>query len=265
MPKISVIIPVYNAGNFLRKCLDSVIAQSFDAVEVICINDGSVDDSGEILAEYADRDPRIKIITKKNAGASAARNDGLAAARGEYIHFLDADDFIDPNYYDRMYAAATRNDSDMAASGFVSDSKYTTGIKYKKNLIVTGLRAKFQKTNALVDSYIWRYLFRREFITRNKFKFRTDLISQEDTIFLLDALKQANSVAIVSGTNYHYVILNPDSALNSRDPVKRKKIKEQYVLGKKFRRQFARDNKLMSLWRMRKLQKLPIIGKLIKG
>ncbi|MBD5400418.1 glycosyltransferase [bacterium] len=93
---ISIIVPVYNAEKYLRRCINSVRAQTYDDWELICINDGSTDNSGDILDEYASRDARVRVITKENAGVSAARNDGLAMARGNYVLFLDADDFIHP-------------------------------------------------------------------------------------------------------------------------------------------------------------------------
>lgn len=246
MKDISVIIPVYNAAKFLPRCLDSVINQTFKNIEIICINDGSTDASLVILKSYQDK--RIKIIDKKNGGVSAARNDGIVAARGKYIHFFDADDWIDLDYYEKMIGAG---DTDIIASGFVSNSKYTRGIKYTKNKIAKTMFGKLWRTNAIVDSYVWRYLFRRDFIIKNKLKFRTDLISQEDAVFVLDAIAAANAVAICAGPCYHYVE-NSDSALNSRNAAHRKKIKEQYKIGKKYRRDFARRHNVMLLWYLRK-------------
>ena len=95
MPKVSVIIPIYNAAEFLGECLDSVLAQTLTDIEVICVNDGSPDNSLEILREYEKKDSRIKIIDQKNQGAGAARNHGMSVARGEYLSFLDSDDFFD--------------------------------------------------------------------------------------------------------------------------------------------------------------------------
>jgi len=260
---VSVIIPIFNAEKFLRRCLDSVLHQTISDIEAICINDGSTDHSDEILAKYAARDARIKVISKKNAGVSAARNDGIAAASGAYIHFLDADDFIDGNYYEKMLNAAIAATADMAVSGFAAASEYTRGMAYEKNSVATGLYQILKKTNALNDSYIWRYVFRRGFILENKLKFRTDLVAQEDTVFLLGALKLANRVAIAGQTMYHYVY-NDASALNCADPAHQQKVNADYKIGKEFRRNFARENHVMRLWRLRKLRRLPIIGNLFK-
>ena len=102
-PLISVIIPVYNVEKYLRRCLDSVIAQTYQNLEIICVDDGSIDDSGKICDQYAVRDARIKVIHQENQGLSAARNRGLDAAEGEYIAFVDSDDYILEDMYKRCW------------------------------------------------------------------------------------------------------------------------------------------------------------------
>ena len=102
MPKISVIVPVYKVEKFLPKCLESLINQTLKDIEIICINDGSPDNSLKILEEYAKKDSRIKIINQKNAGPSVARNNGMSAASGEYIGFVDSDDWIDLDFYEKL-------------------------------------------------------------------------------------------------------------------------------------------------------------------
>ena len=95
MPKISVIVPIYNVEKYLAKCLDTILAQTFSDIEIICVNDGSTDNSRKILSEYAKKDSRIKIVDKKNGGLSSARNAGMKVAQGEFISFIDSDDWID--------------------------------------------------------------------------------------------------------------------------------------------------------------------------
>lgn len=98
-PKVSIIVPVYNVENYLRKCLDSLINQTLKNIEIICINDGSTDNSLSILEEYASKDERIIVINQENAGVSSARNRGLEIATGEYIAFVDADDSVTPDCF----------------------------------------------------------------------------------------------------------------------------------------------------------------------
>ena len=251
-PKISVVIPIYNVAQYLSRCLDSVCSQTFKDLEIICINDGSTDNSKKILAKYAACDERIVVVNKKNAGVSAARNDGIKIAQGKYIHFLDADDFIDTDYYEKMYNAAHNGSSDMVCSGFITNTKYARNLKYKRDFIESDLRAKIRKTYVFTDGYVWRYLFKKQFITKNKLLFDTDMISQEDVIFVLNAVAVANNVSFVSGTFYHYMF-NDMSALHARDAAHHKKIKMQYKIGKEYKRSFAHRYAVNDLWIWRKV------------
>ena len=115
MPAISVIIPIYNVEKYLRRCLDSVKNQTFQDWEAICVNDGSPDNSATILEEYASHDARFKIVNKENGGLSDARNAGMAVATGEYILYLDSDDFIHPQTMEIAYALAMRDGTDIVS------------------------------------------------------------------------------------------------------------------------------------------------------
>jgi len=251
-PKVSVVIPIYNAERYLSRCLDSVCCQSLKELEIICINDGSPDNCDKILAKYAARDDRFVVINKKNAGVSAARNDGIRCAHGKYIHFLDADDFIDSDYYKKMYDAADADSLDMVCSGFVTNTKYARDLKYSHNFIARDLRTKLRKTYVFTDGYVWRYLFNRQFIKKHKLSFDVNMISQEDAIFVLNAIVVANGISFVGGTHYHYMF-NDMSALHARDAAHHKKIKAQYKIGKKYRRDFARKYGVYGLWFWRKI------------
>ena len=116
MIKISVIIPVYNVEKYLRRCLDSVINQTFRDLEIICVNDGSTADSLHIFEEYKKQDDRIILLNQENMGQGNARNIGLKIARGEYIGFVDADDWIDLNFFEKLYEAAKKYDADVACA-----------------------------------------------------------------------------------------------------------------------------------------------------
>ena len=115
---ISLIIPVYNVENYLRQCLDSIINQTLKEIEIICINDGSTDSSKQILEEYALKDERIKIINQKNKGAGAARNSGIDAATGEYIGFVDSDDWVNLDAFEKLYNKITRENVDIVFSRY---------------------------------------------------------------------------------------------------------------------------------------------------
>ena len=131
MPKISVIIPVYNAEQYLRKCLDSVVSQTFRDIEIICVDDGSTDGSGAILDEYAAKDNRIVVIHQANAGVAAARNTGLKSAQGEYLAFLDSDDAYNPQLCELAYNRACQSGADIVKFLYAR----TDGVKETDDLI----------------------------------------------------------------------------------------------------------------------------------
>lgn len=158
-PAVSVVIPVYRVEKFLRRCLDSVQNQTFDNWEAICVNDGSPDNCGKILAQYATSDPRFKIITKENGGLSDARNVGVAAARGEYVLYLDSDDFIHSQTLEILHDMAVRHGADMVS--FRLDAKFHARMR---RCITRGY-----DNNALPDLRNARYDVKniRPFITDN--------------------------------------------------------------------------------------------------
>ena len=123
-PKVSIIVPVYKVEPYLRRCLDSIAAQTFTDWECMLIDDGSPDASGEICDEYASRDGRFRVIHQENKGVSAARNAGLTAAKGKYIGFVDSDDWIEPNMYEHLYTAVLKTKSDCVVCGFFGQSKH---------------------------------------------------------------------------------------------------------------------------------------------
>ena len=114
MVKVSVIIPVYNVEPYLKQCMDSVVGQTLKDIEIICVDDGSTDGSLDILREYAAEDNRIQIIEQKNAGAGAARNNGMRHATGKYLSFLDSDDFFEPRMLEKAYDLAEKDQADLS-------------------------------------------------------------------------------------------------------------------------------------------------------
>ncbi len=113
MPKVSVIIPVYNTEKYLRQCLDSVINQTLTDIEIICVNDGSTDNSTNILNEYANNDSRIIVLSQKNSGAAIARNNGINNAIGDYLYFIDSDDYVDTTFLEKMYSKSLKYNADI--------------------------------------------------------------------------------------------------------------------------------------------------------
>lgn len=259
MATINIIIPVYNGEKYLVRCLESIKQQSFSDWRAICVDDGSTDNTGVILDEYANKDSRFVVIHKKNGGVSAARNEGITHAVGGYVHFMDADDIIDSDYYKKMLACTDTTDADIICSGFVSNSKYSSNLTYKRYHNLKTLFGKLFWTQALTKSFVWRYLYKTDFIKRNKLKFDVSLISQEDALFVLDSFVKSNNVTIVPDVNYHY-LFNENSALNKKDKQHCDKLKQQYKIGKAFRKKFAFDNNVSILWRLRKILAILFMG-----
>ncbi|MGL5989248.1 glycosyltransferase [Cetobacterium sp.] len=171
-PKISIIVSVYNVEKYLTKCIDSILAQIFTDFELILINDGSSDNCGDILDEYAKKDNRIRVIHKKNEGCSAARNDGIKVAKGEYIGFVDSDDYINQNMYREMYELMKNNDKfDVIQCGIlridsVNNSNY---------------ESIFKKPNYV--SSVWSKLLKKSLITQYKIEFPLKSCMGEDLAF----------------------------------------------------------------------------------
>ena len=207
MPNFSVIIPVYNSEKYLKRCLDSVIVQTFKDFELICIDDGSSDGSLEILSGY--NDGRIKVITQKNMGQGAARNRGLDVACGKYIYFLDSDDYIEPN----LLQCA----SDVLESADVDLYCFNTevcgngeGLLYKRakryaQLTRAGLLEFSDEIRDLLNVYVWNKVFRSDLIQKYSIRFPQNLC-YEDIAFCKMYFLVCNRVYFDMRRLHHYVI-----------------------------------------------------------
>lgn len=203
--KVSVIIPVYNAAKFLGECLDSLLNQTLKDIEIICVNDGSKDNSLEILNQYAEKDSRIKVLNQSNQGQSAARNNAMKLAQGEYIGFVDSDDWVDENYYEQLYNAAKRFDSDIAAGNFMRHGKRIKNKKlnYKKEKLFTNAADKMQAASIPKYNYIWNKIYKRESLFNLNLPFPEGRV-YEDMYWLVRVVYGLNGFVTVSGSNYNY-------------------------------------------------------------
>ena len=163
-PKVSVIVPVYNVEKYLENCLETLISQTLKDIEIICINDGSKDSSPDILKKYALNDERIKIIDKHNEGLSAARNDGLNVATGEYIGYVDSDDWVDLNFYEKLYNAAKKHNAEVACGNIIRCGNRITKykVKFEKEELITDNVEKLKVTKVPKYNYVWNKIYKRE-------------------------------------------------------------------------------------------------------
>ncbi len=231
MKKISVVVPVYNVEKYLETCLNSIINQSYKNLEIIVVNDGSTDNSLEICKKYQKLDNRIILIDQKNKGLSAARNVGILKATGDYIHFIDSDDFITLNYYEKMLEALSDTDADIVVGGFYYEKYKESSIKYDSVYCYTGMEDKFIKSQLYFKRFVWRYLIKRSLLKDNNILF-TEGRYFEDWDFTIHVTILANKIITAPGTEYFYR-KNQDGIMLSRDSLKSKKRKEDKKYMKK--------------------------------
>ena len=218
MPIISVIIPVYNSEKYLRKCLDSVINQTLKDLEIICVNDGSTDQSLEILNEYINVDNRITVINQDNLGAGAARNKGLEVAKGEYIHFLDADDWLEPNAYELVYHYVKKSDTiiDICMFLYKKYDNETGAINYVDLFYILGkekIKITCFEENSKFFIYTsvvpWNKLYKRSFI-QDRFTF-DEIICANDRTFYFKTLLNSRKIMLIKEYLINYRINNINS------------------------------------------------------
>lgn len=208
MCKISIIIPLFNAEKTLERCINSVLAQSFDDFEMFLINDGSTDGSEDICLKFADKDKRIKYIKKENGGAASARNLGITKAKGDYLCFVDCDDYIDSDMLSFMYGNVKKTDADIVICGYYMENGNSVAKFCANDGIVSGndinSRIVELKSKNLIDSP-WSKLYKREFVLKSGIKMPENEIF-EDTDFNLRLLKFKPKIAIYGRCFYHYVL-----------------------------------------------------------
>lgn len=218
--KVSVIMPIYNADKYLASAIDSVLAQTLTELELICIDDGSTDDSLKILKEYRERDERIRIVTENNAGPGLARNNGIRRSRGEYIAFVDADDFLAPSFLESLYTYAKENELDIAISSYDmyndKSKKYEVATKADHSEIYKDgkITSKNENPDYILSSTVgsaWNKLFRRAFIEEKKLSFLQEVRIYEDVYFVVSALSLAERVGRINEVLMHHRIHSEQS------------------------------------------------------
>lgn len=217
--KVSVIIPVYNVENYLKECLDSVINQTLKDIEIICIDDGSTDKSLDILKEYAKKDTRFIVLTQENKGAAIARNKGLDIARGEYVIFLDSDDFFEKNFLEEMYNCAKQKELDVCICNLYyyddvskSDKKMSWALKkaYIPQKEVFNYKDCPDYIFNFTNNWAWNKIFKKEFLKKNHIKFQ-NVQHTNDTYFTCSALLLAQKISVLDKHFIHYRTNRPAS------------------------------------------------------
>ena len=217
--KISVIVPVFNAQNTIRRCLDSLINQTLSEIEVICVNDGSTDNSLKILQEYENKDARIKILNQDKLGVATARNNALSLAKGEFIGFLDSDDWITLNFYENLYKIAIQNNADIAVSNifkYYSESKIEPLLNFNEVKLYEQTSEKLEIAQVPKYNYIWNKIYRRTKLLENNITFPISNMF-EDAVFTLEAITLFEKMVTVPQGIYYYFENNNSLTKSSKN------------------------------------------------
>lgn len=213
---VTVIVPVYQVKEYLAKCIESILEQTYSNIEVILIDDGSNDGSEKICDTFANIDSRVKVIHQKNKGVSAARNIGLENSNGKYICFIDADDYIDEKYISELYKMCKENEADISICGIcnVLNNKPSN----KSNEIQKVYKANEAIQEVFKEKYfncvVWAKMFKRNMF--DSYRFNTNTSISEDLEIIYKIFKQANKIAVNTGKYLYFYLIRANSALHSK-------------------------------------------------
>ena len=225
MPKVSIIIPVYQVESYIRTCIDSVLAQSLKDLEIICVDDGSTDSSPAILDDYASKDSRVKVIHKPNRGYGHSMNVGYEAATGEYIGIVESDDYILPDMYGTLYDYAVSNDLDLIKSECI---QFWDTLHYSKRIHVSAMDGYFGKVLQKEDRILffqfymntWSGIYRRSFLAENGIRHNeTPGASYQDNGFWIQTMSLCNRAMWLDSAFYMYRQDNPAASVKSKNKV----------------------------------------------
>lgn len=213
-PQISVIVPVYNVEKYLSRCIESILSQTFTDFELLLIDDGSTDRSGEMCDEYAKKDTRIRVFHTKNRGVSAARNLGLDNAKGEWISFVDSDDWVEEDYLNKFFHYDSLSYESVVCQRFYVEDvsfpeKNRVSFEYLNDILKYPFEEKsIIKYKILEDVYVFAKLFNKKLIKEKNIRFYEKISICEDLIFFHTYLQYVKEIILCSSSSYHYIQRN---------------------------------------------------------
>ena len=231
MPKVSIIVPIYNVEKYLDRCMESLLNQTLKDIEIIMVDDGSPDNCPKMCDEYAKKDNRVKVVHKQNAGLGFARNSGLEVATGEYVAFVDSDDFVECDMYEKLYEQVKKNQADTIYCGFrkywsnddIKEFRHVSNITIfeGKKLVDFSLDlvGSFEgiKKDWIYEMSVWHGLYSNKIIKKYSLGFHSEReVLSEDIVFQEQYLKYAKRVVYVPDTYYYYCFNNVGSLTHAR-------------------------------------------------
>lgn len=253
-PLISIIVPIYNVEKYLHRCIDSIISQTLDNIEIILVNDGSPDSCQSICEEYIKKDDRIKLINKKNEGLGMARNTGIEIARGEFIAFVDSDDYIDTDMYEKMYNAAKAQNADTCICNYkrrdtsnnIVRRKYKMNSKiYEGTHVIDDLLSSMigtsptSKDDVEIGMSVWKCIFSKNIIKYNDIKFCSERqFISEDIIFDIDYFVHSKKVVTIEDELYNYC----DNGASLTKTYKKDRFEREVILYLEIKRKLEQVN-----------------------
>ena len=223
-PDITIIVPVYNVEAYLEECLNSLLSQTFENIEIVCVNDGSTDKSSDILEEYSRRDGRIRVITKQNTGYGDSLNRGLDAAAGEYVGIVESDDFVKPEMFETLFNIAKKEDCDLVKCDFFNyfskEHRSEKADKYEQAYINRVIKPLEEKKIFLLQPAVWSALYRKSFLDKNNIRFLpTKGASYQDVSFAFKCYAKADRVFFFDEALLYYRQDNASSSVKNKDKV----------------------------------------------
>ena len=242
-PLVSIIVPVYNVQNSVARCLESICAQTWKNIEIILVNDGSRDESFSVCEQFREKDPRIVLVDKSNSGVSDTRNCGMTLASGKYVQFVDSDDYIEPDFTERLVTAAETNNADLVIAPYwmvipansckagqaLENLQENLGIEEKRpddvreyGFLPEGIYDRdtfalrlMEKPASFFYSVLWNKLYRRDILTRHDIRFTSEMRWAEDLVFNMQYIQYAEVFASIPQPGYYYV-QNPQSICHTQ-------------------------------------------------
>ena len=221
MPKVSIILPVYNVEKYLSQCLDSIVNQTLKDFECICVNDGSPDNSLAILQKYAQKDKRFKIISQENKGLSVARNVGMSNVSTKYLVFVDSDDWLDKNYLQVLYENAKQTDSDIVACNYTKyyekENNFVPDILPQERKVSINDMLSLKISKGYAQPTIWSKIFRTDLLKKNNINFFENRFACEDSPFVALSFIYLKKITYIEDILYFYRKAVKDSATSNKD------------------------------------------------